>query len=187
VGAFTRKVSPSKLVVRYPPLFDAGATVDEAVETRDVFASIVSVVAPEMLAEMPFRECHPLPTRRSSSVPERYLVAEYDRPLVRLKAWKKRWPERDFSRFQRSFTTLRADGWKLIVPSPGKPELFDTLRDPGETVDLAAQHPERVEMLLARLAEWRQEALASLPGDQGEIPPMDEETRDKLRALGYIN
>lgn len=175
------------LVVRYPPLFDAGTTVEEAVETRDVFASIVSLIAPEALAETPVLEFHPLPTSRSSPPPERYLVAEYDRPLVRLKAWKKRWPERDFSRFQRSFTTLRADGWKLIVPSPGKPELFDTLRDPGETVDLAAQHPERVEMLLARLAKWRQEALASLPGDQGEIPPMDEETRDKLRALGYIN
>ena len=42
-------------------------------------------------------------------------------------------------------------------------------------------------MLLARLEGWRREVLAALPGDQGEIPAMDEETRKKLRALGYIN
>jgi len=175
------------LLLRYPPLFDAGTTVEEPVETRDVFASIVSLVAPEALAETPLREIHPLPTRNSSSIPERYLVAEYDRPLVRLKAWEKRWPGRDFSHLQRTFTTLRAEGWKLIMASDGGQELFDTRNDPGETVNLAAQHPERVEMLQARLADWRREALAALPGGQGEIPPMDEETRKKLQALGYIN
>ncbi len=175
------------LLVRYPPLFSAGATVEVAVETRDIFATIVSLVAPQALAETPIREIHPLPTRKSSSVPERYLVAEYDRPLVRLEAWQKRWPERDFSRFDRTFTTLRAEDWKLIVASDGTRELYDTGSDPGETVDLAAQRPEKVEMLLARLEGWRREVLAALPGDQGEIPAMDEETRKKLRALGYIN
>jgi arylsulfatase A-like enzyme len=177
------------LLVRYPPLFDAGASVEEPVETRDVFASIVSVVHPEALAETPVLEVHPLPTRKSPPAPPRYLVAEYDRPLVRLEAWKKRWPERDFSRFDRTFTTIREQGWKLIVASDGQRELYDTRVDPGETLNLAGERPDRMETLMARLEAWREQAQAALPDGarDGEIPAMDEETRKKLQALGYIN
>jgi arylsulfatase A-like enzyme len=177
------------LLVRYPPLFDAGAIVEEAVEIRDVFASIVSVVHPEALALTPIQEVHPLPTGKSSPASDRFLVAEYDRPLVRLEAWEKRWPDRDFSRFDRTFTTIRDQGWKLIVASDGQRELYDTRSDPGETMNVAGEHPDRVEVLMARLEAWREQAQAALPDGarDGEIPPMDEETRKRLRALGYIN
>jgi arylsulfatase A-like enzyme len=177
------------LVVRYPPLFAPGAVVDHPVETRDVFASVVSLVHPEALAETPVRDIHPLPTRNATETPERYLVAQYDRPLVRLKAWQKRWPDGDFSRFDRTFTTLRSGGWKLIVASDGSRELYDTRRDPGETRDLAGERRDQVERLMAEMDAWRRMASAALPSGDGDgtVPEMDEETRKKLQALGYIN
>ena len=52
-----------------------------------------------------------------------------------------------------------ADRWKLIVPNPqqepqGTVELFDLEADPGERVDLAKQHPERIEQLQMSLRNW---------------------------------
>jgi arylsulfatase A-like enzyme len=44
--------------------------------------------------------------------------------------------------------TIRDDRWRLIVDGQGKrPELFDYLADPGETKNLAAEHPEIVQKL----------------------------------------
>ncbi|HXD87707.1 MAG TPA: sulfatase, partial [Urbifossiella sp.] len=49
--------------------------------------------------------------------------------------------------------------WKLIVPDartePGKaPELYDLYSDPHETKNLAAQHPDTVADLTAKLDAW---------------------------------
>lgn len=59
---------------------------------------------------------------------------------------------------------LRVGDWKLVIQAtlPGKAELFDLARDPGETTDLAAQHPEQVAQLRARI-----EAQA-----RGSVPPL---------------
>jgi arylsulfatase A-like enzyme len=177
------------LVVRYPGLFEAGSVFEAAVETRDIFSSIVSIVHPQALADVPVRGIHPLPTKPSAPVPDRHLVAEYDRPVVRFDAWRKRWPELDFSRFDRTFTSIRSPQWKLIVTSDGGRELYDLQRDPGETVNLAQDHEETAATLEAHLDVWRMEMQAAMPAITGneEPPPMDEETRKKLRSLGYIN
>lgn len=51
-----------------------------------------------------------------------------------------------------------SDNWKLIVPhEPNvmrKPELYDLSKDPTETEDLAAKHPERVTELTKKLDDW---------------------------------
>ena len=43
--------------------------------------------------------------------------------------------------------------------------LYDVSKDPKETTDLAAQHPERVAKMKAELAAWKASALKSLAGD----------------------
>ncbi len=43
--------------------------------------------------------------------------------------------------------------------------LYDVSKDPKESTDLAAQHPERVAMMKAELAAWKASALKSLAGD----------------------
>jgi lipoteichoic acid synthase len=50
---------------------------------------------------------------------------------------------------------LRQDRWKCIVePEAGRVRLFDLEQDPGETRDVAAQHPERSERYREALAGW---------------------------------
>lgn len=75
---------------------------------------------------------------------------------------------------------LRADQWKAVFWESGERLLFDLQQDPGEEVNLAEQQPDR----LAEMDSlWR--ALA--PHSRGQSIQLDEEARDRLRALGYLN
>jgi len=87
---------------------------------------------------------------------------------------------------------LRQDGYKLIWRDggPGRAPhlaLYDLLRDPGETRDLADRDPERVGALARSLRGIQGEV-----GGGGPIAPqaaeaMDDEVRARLEALGYLH
>lgn len=70
-------------------------------------------------------------------------------------------------------TGVRSGRWKLVLPRPAKPadagwwgrmieaipanQLYDLTADPGETKDLASQHPETVADLMKRVERARGE------------------------------
>jgi arylsulfatase A-like enzyme len=61
-------------------------------------------------------------------------------------------------------SVIRDGNWKLIDFYWGKqPELFDLATDPGEQNNLAADQPEQVKALLAKLNAWRQSVNALAP------------------------
>jgi arylsulfatase A-like enzyme len=62
--------------------------------------------------------------------------------------------------------------------------LYDVSKDPKESTDLAAEHPERVAAMKAELAEWKASALKSLAGEDYGVrvptesaPNPDKETK----------
>src|SRR5690606_21565481 len=62
---------------------------------------------------------------------------------------------------------VRSGPWKAIRPEPGAPvQLYDVERDPGETTDVAADHPD----VVAQIEAWMREAHV-------EPPPQDEPPR----------
>lgn len=62
---------------------------------------------------------------------------------------------------------LRAGQWKYMN-AYGRRLLFDLDADPGETRNLATQHPDRVEQLATRYAEWEEGQVPALwPGEPG--------------------
>jgi arylsulfatase A-like enzyme len=65
-----------------------------------------------------------------------------------------------------------------LIKTGARLELFDLVRDPGETTDLAASRPDRVDPLLRRL-----EAAASHPALD---PAAATDAAGVLRALGYV-
>ena len=74
--------------------------------------------------------------------------------------------------------------WKLVfIPRPGGPivRLYDLRTDPEEMKDVAAEHPEVVAELRAKLGEVSK-------ADVGQLPDREpsEEEKAKLRALGYL-
>jgi arylsulfatase A-like enzyme len=63
--------------------------------------------------------------------------------------------------------------------------LFDLQKDPGETVNLAGDTSFEVAWLRSRLLAW---VLRGRTGAEGpEESPVDRETRERLRALGYVS
>ena len=63
-------------------------------------------------------------------------------------------------------------------------QLFDLESDPGERVDLAAKRPELVRELRRGLEVLLREGDAAAQETPGVS--LDEETRQKLIALGYV-
>ncbi len=86
---------------------------------------------------------------------------------------------------------LRGRDWKMTHNlKTGERKLFDLRQDPGERIDRSSDDPDRLarmdEQLLALIAEVEPE---DLTGDEGRelMNEMDSETRERLRALGYLD
>ncbi len=65
---------------------------------------------------------------------------------------------------------IRHGDWKLIVREGKPPLLFDLARDPYEKTNRAAQEPDRIEDLRARLAALRTADLQKVPEDLARVP-----------------
>ncbi len=90
--------------------------------------------------------------------------------------------------------TIIADGWKLIhnrqrnpERDPGRPEyeLYDHRQDPMDQHDVAADHPDVVATLAAKLESWYESTSGRrLPPEVMEDLSSDD--LERLQALGYI-
>jgi arylsulfatase A-like enzyme len=76
---------------------------------------------------------------------------------------------------------VREGRWKYIHKV--EPELYDLMLDPGETNNLAMDHPEIVERLRSRLFELIETAPAKPSDVRADI---DAKTAAQLEALGYV-
>ena len=82
-----------------------------------------------------------------------------------------------------SFVAL--GGYRMLrTEKTGATELYNLLEDPLELNDLSEREPDRIEVLTRRLDDWRRRLAVSAPGE--EAAPVDEETLEQLRSLGYI-
>jgi arylsulfatase len=88
-------------------------------------------------------------------------------------------------RYAEKYFGLRSSFEKYLRrEGDGREELYDLVADPGELHDLAARRPERIRELRAQL-EQRLAKLASRARPPVEPADDDEETLERLRALGY--
>jgi len=85
-------------------------------------------------------------------------------------------------RFRHEMRAVVADGWKLILSTSGRAELYDLARDPGETTDLAAREPGR----LARLRDMLASTFAGERRPRRSPGPGGEALERSLRSLGYV-
>jgi arylsulfatase A-like enzyme len=74
---------------------------------------------------------------------------------------------------------VREGPWKYVRRDDGAEELYRLDEDPRESRNRAVSDPEEAARLRSLLENRRREA-----GTQ-QAPILDEETREKLRALGY--
>lgn len=151
----------------------AGTRVAQSRSLRDVAGTIADLIG--MDAVFPSSN-HLLPVQGQDSLATEPLYLETMLPSLRFD--------------DASVRGVIQDGWKLIewedidASSAPRVELYHLTEDPDESSDLSARHPERVESMRAVIEELVEQSKAR--GVTSETQELDEETRKKLQALGYI-
>lgn len=84
---------------------------------------------------------------------------------------------------------VRTTDHKLIWDSkhPTRPELYDLQDDPGETRNIAPDHPAVVKQLQTHVDAHLQRVQATAPSTPTPALDLDEATARRLRALGYVD
>jgi arylsulfatase A-like enzyme/tetratricopeptide (TPR) repeat protein len=77
---------------------------------------------------------------------------------------------------------MRTDDWKFILAP--HPELYDLAHDPGETRNLIPNHPAEADQLQKKIWEI---AGTQAKTEKVATVPVDEQTRQELASLGYVN
>jgi arylsulfatase A-like enzyme len=150
------------LIVRLPGAELTG-TVSQVVETLDLTPTLLDLAGAPMPAGIQGESL--LPLMRGEGKPPYIAFGE--------------------STFDGGRTYVAMGGFRLIVHAEtGQAELFAFEVDPLEQDDRAATDPQRVEALMQRLEEWREEIATAVLGQ--EEAPMDEETLEQLKSLGYV-
>ncbi len=177
------------LLIRWPRALRP-TRVTRVVQTFDLFPTILDWTgaradpSTEILARSLATALQPT----TQSV-QRCAFSEYlHYPESQLRAVQQLVPGFDPSRWEATYQTVFDGQWKLIMRSSKHLELYDLLADPGETFDQGASQPKTTVRLLTQLKQWQQSyerydpSQSSTPLD----PRLDEERRQRLHELGYV-
>jgi len=156
------------LVVK-PPHGGAGRVVEDLATSLDIAPTILTAAAATV---PPVMQGHPLPLDGTPPVARDSVFSEEDLEGNVLQS-------------------VRTRTSKLITANPGNPrglqpeELYELKTDPGEQRSLVASEPVLLEELRASLGRSYLEARAH--AGAGAQTNVDSVTKDRLRALGYVD
>jgi choline-sulfatase len=158
------------LVMRVPRASAAPRQLDVPVSLIDIAPTIVSLVGAPVPREVQGVDLSPwLTGRRGPGGGGRPLYAETVTPTRYYGA--------------ASLLGVIVDGWKYIETT--RPELYDLRSDPAEAVNLLAREPARADALDRTLVGILA-AAGRAPGPNPESAALDEASRQRLAALGYL-
>ncbi|MEN8163643.1 MAG: sulfatase [Acidobacteriota bacterium] len=153
------------LIMVAPGFLPEGRVVDQPVSLVDIFPTIAELVGFSHPEGIRGRSLIPLmePGGKLPAVPHVALTAR---------------PQADSD-----LEAVVVDGWKLIRKRvTGEVALFNLDADPGELMDLAPEFPEDVDRLNRILDEYLASSVST-----GAWAELDDESRSRLEALGYVN
>jgi arylsulfatase A-like enzyme len=174
------------LIIRYPTSFPRGERVTSHVQLTDVFPTILDVLqveVPEVRAELQGMSL----LGEQMEAADRLAYAEMLAPHPSIQALNRRagLPEdTPQPRHDRSLRCVRTLDSKFIWSSDGHHAWYDLRQDPSETTNLYPEQPEAAVTLEKHLVSWQ--SSAGLPLSTSEHH-MDEDVRQRLRDLGYID
>lgn len=157
------------LVMRVPRSTQAARQLDVPVSLIDIAPTIVSLVGAPVPKEVQGVDLSPWLTGRGAGGAARSLYAETVTPTRYYGA--------------SSLLGVIVDGWKYIETT--RPELYDLRSDPAEALNLLEREPARAEALGRTLVAILA-AAGRAPGPAPESAALDEESRQRLAALGYL-
>ncbi len=195
------------LIVRYPKLYPQGKRIPELVSSRRVFHSILEAAAVSVdgngkrgngdgskrQAPIDVEGLSLARTVEGKHPDGEYVFAEAYTPDTLLTQMEQHADTQAIERF-RCRSMRRAayrDNFKLITVADEPDELFDVVADPGETVNLIDQFPEKASELNGALTNFIAQAEKRRPENWEASERLDlgddEELTERLRALGYLD
>lgn len=164
--------------------FPAGERIAAQVQTPDLFPTVLALAGIEeedVWRQVQTPALFPRHVRRE---PERPAIAEYLEPQPPIGMLRKRYPEFDAVRYDRTLRTVRADGYKYVCASDGNDELYEVASDPREERNLIQAEPDVAARLRKSLDEWLASFSPARPSD--EQLELDAAMRQRLEDLGYL-
>lgn len=166
------------LIIHYPRGEGAGARIAHQVQTLDILPTILAMLGDATQGMGSSLQGLDL----WSSSRHDFAIAEWEAPD--LTTFHERFPGVDVSKYDRALKMIRTDRYKYIWASDGNHELYDLQADPNEARNVLGECPEVADNLDGLLSEWLASFDAAIPSD--DAPEFDEEVKDRLRALGYL-
>ncbi len=160
------------LMMRFPGVLPKGLRVDLPVQSVDVFPTVLDLLKVKYDGDLSGQSLANM-MREPGKATEHPVFLER-RHFDPASKFGKMVPKSQFG--------IRRGHLKYIwAPEEGDEELYDLGRDPDELVDVTILHPDAVQEDRKLIEEWRR-------GESKEHHQqrVDEETRKKLEALGYI-
>jgi arylsulfatase A-like enzyme len=176
------------LIIRYPPLLPTGLVINQTVQTVDIFPTIMDILNVERADLARQFQGYSLLPEKLPHRPAQFAVAERRNFSPRLGETFAKYPDFDYTVYERDQTAIRTMTHKYIWASDGRDELYEIAVDPGEKHNMIADHPEQVRALRKMLSEHLERVSADgLPEPVVDgMPEMDEQIIEHLRDLGYI-
>lgn len=168
------------LIIRYPTVL-APRVVSENVSTVALLATVAALVG--TTDSDIDGENQPTPLHLVAE--DQTIIAEYSNGVEMLReAIETEAPSFDYTPFDRSLSCLIVGNHKLIADSNGNHELFNLENDPYELIDLSLAEPEITGLLAAA---YRSPSFTGGSARDSTVgTPIDPDTLDALRSLGYV-
>ena len=167
-----------------PGRVPSGKVIEETVPSIDLAPTLITLSGLPIPDTMQGQSLVPLMSAEDPNRPEGWRR----RPAVSERTWNEAMRDPDTA----NGTAIVWEGWKLIHNKErpeDRPEyeLFDHRKDPLNFVNVAAEHPDKVEELKGHLEAWQRWVDARrLPSDAELTEGVSSEELERLRSLGYV-
>jgi arylsulfatase A-like enzyme len=166
-------------IMRFPGTFEGGKRINTMVQTTDIFPTIIELL--NIKDQGLHEEVQGEGLLKNGN--SRFAISEYIAPQPSIEAIRRRYPKGDFSKYDRSLTSIRSYDWKLIVSSDGKDELYNILEDPMETKNLMSIHNDIYKNMRSKIDSWIRDNREDVEDEDTHV---SAEIKKRLEALGYF-
>jgi arylsulfatase A-like enzyme len=173
------------LIVKVPDRITGLSAIQEPIQSIDIFPTLMDLIGYHGEIDRFFMQGVSLVGRESS--PHQFTVSEYEPPRERIMRFLEKNPEGNtILKYDRALRSIRIDSLKYIWSSDGNSELYNLALDPGESMDIGGELSEVANSMEDRLNDWS-DSFEHAEISEREEGALDHETRQRLRALGYID
>ncbi len=169
------------MILKLPDTINQGKKIDNQVSLMNVPATIMEILGIKNETFLNQVQEKSLPIK-NDAVEYTHVFSECERPK---NEFINTYPDFDFSVYDKHFLTVRSKQYKYIWASDKKHELYNIQNDPNEQFNLISEKAELAKNLEEKLFLWY-DSFEKVNGEKEKDMDLDENVKEKLKALGYF-